>query len=886
MKLIPGIDTNETPALNQAAFSQSQFVRFMQDRNGMGLIQKLGGWTAWTNKTFPNTTELRPWEDLNGNARLAIGTTTGLYWISQNAKNTPVTITPQTFSGVSPVGLPQTATITIASPAVITVATAPLNGTPVTFTTTGALPTGLSVGTVYYVINATPTTFQVANRPNGTVVNTTGSQSGTQSVTIPIASTVSGSSTVTIYDTGTGVQTVSFANNIVTIGSSVSGGTGTPPANGGLVVFLGSSLPSGITANTGYYVINATSTTYQISSSSTSTTPVSFGTGSGTQYLSASYSSTPSNQQLIQNNYTVNIKTPISIGGLFLSGLYTITSLPDIGSYYNIYTITASSAATSTSATVTTNQTSNLPVFTTNSGLNTVTVTEFYHPYITGSTAAFLAPTIGNGVTIYGNYPVTLSTTSPTTQFTITLGSAATQSGNFVMGSNQSAQTLGYASFQYYFNVAAISSGSGYGTGGYGAGGYGSGVPLVFIPGNTVTTTDWSINNFGEILIANPQGGPIYYWSPSTLTYNAYILSTAPVANQGIFVAMPARQIVAYGSTATGIQDPLLIRWSDAGDATTWIASSNNQAGSYRIPEGSLIVGAIQGPQQALIWTDLAVWAMQYVGLPNVYGFNKLADGAGLFAKKAVGLLNGVTYWMSSQKFMMLSSNGAQVIPCPVWDKVFQNINTGTLSNGQPAFSLIRCGTNSTFGEVTWYYPSTNATYNDSYVKLNINTMQWDYGTLDRAAWTDQSVLGTPIGASSGGVIYQHELGYNNDTTAMVSSFQTGYMQLNEADNMVFVDQIWPDFKWSTSGGGTGGATSPATLYVTFYGTNYPGDTPTAYGPYTITSGTEYISTRIRNRLLSIAVSTSSDGTATNAAKDIFFRIGALRYRYQLDGKF
>jgi len=250
-----------------------------------------------------------------------------------------------------------------------------------------------------------------------------------------------------------------------------------------------------------------------------------------------------------------------------------------------------------------------------------------------------------------------------------------------------------------------------------------------------------------------------------------------------------------------------------------------------------------------------------------------------LIAKKAVGLMNGITYWMSPQKFMMLSSGGPQTIPCPVWDKVFQNINT-------TQYQLIRCATNSVFGEVTWYYPSTNATYNDSYVKFNVNTQQWDYGTLDRTAWTDQSVLGTPIGADSKGVIYQHEQGYNAGSLPMVTSFQTGYIQLNEADNLIFVDQIWPDFKWTTAGGGTGGTTTPATLYVTFYGTNYPGDTPTQYGPYTVTQSTEYISTRIRNRLLSIAVSTSPDGTSANGQLNAFFRIGAFRYRFQLDGKF
>jgi len=268
---------------------------------------------------------------------------------------------------------------------------------------------------------------------------------------------------------------------------------------------------------------------------------------------------------------------------------------------------------------------------------------------------------------------------------------------------------------------------------------------------------------------------------------------------------------------------------------------------------------------------------VQYIGAPLVYGFNKIGDGAGLIGKKAVGLMNGVTYWMSPQKFMLMASEGPVPIQCPVWDKVFQNINTSL-------YSLIRCAPNSTFGEVTWYYPSTNATYNDSYVKYNIATQQWDYGTLDRTAWIDQSVLGTPIGAASDGSIYQHELGYNAGTSPMTSSFQTGYIQLNEADSMVFIDQIWPDFKFTTAGGGTGGVTNPATVYVTFYGANYPGDTPTVYGPYTVTPSTEYISTRIRNRLLSIGVSTANASGAS--ASSIFYRIGALRYRYQLDGKF
>jgi hypothetical protein len=264
---------------------------------------------------------------------------------------------------------------------------------------------------------------------------------------------------------------------------------------------------------------------------------------------------------------------------------------------------------------------------------------------------------------------------------------------------------------------------------------------------------------------------------------------------------------------------------------------------------------------------------MQYVGAPLVFSFNKLADGVGLIGKKAAGVLGNAVYWMSPKRFNVYAGNGAQTVNCPVWDRVFQNINLDYVSE-------IRCATNSIFNEITWYYPSANSTTNDMYVKYNTDNDQWDYGELDRVAWADQSVLGMPLGATLDGYIYQHEMGYNNGSLPIVASFKTGYMQLNEADNLVFIDQIWPDFKWQT----TDGQTTSATLYITFYGTDYPGDTPTKYGPFIMTKGREYISPRIRNRLLAIEVSTSPDGITADL--NTFFRIGALRYRYQLDGKY
>jgi hypothetical protein len=330
---------------------------------------------------------------------------------------------------------------------------------------------------------------------------------------------------------------------------------------------------------------------------------------------------------------------------------------------------------------------------------------------------------------------------------------------------------------------------------------------------------------------------------------------------------MPQRQIVAWGSTFNGIQDPLLIRWCDVENYEVWAGQVINQAGSYRIPKGSRIIGAIQGPQQGLIWTDLAVWSMQYVGQPYIYQFNELGTGCGLIASKAATSIGGAVFWMGPSQFYMLAGNGVQPVLCPIWDVIFQDLDQTNLHK-------IRVAPNSQFNEVTWYYPTmSNGGEVNAYVKYNIGLNQWDFGSLSRTAWINQSVLGPPIGTTAGGIIYQHETSYNAGDQAMNSSFQTGYFALSEGDMMTYIDQFWPDAKWGTFNGSTN-----ANLQLTFYVTNYPGDTPVTYGPYTVTQATQYIVPRFRGRLVSIKVE-------SNDFKS-FWRMGAMRYRYQPDGKF
>jgi hypothetical protein len=756
LKLIPGVDTQKTPALNEVALSQTNLIRFLPDRTGMGLPQKLGGWT----KYYPNTISsavrnMKSWQDLNEIDYLALGAETNLTIIF-NGNGEAITPLQSTLNGrpafsftlgsylitdtetasytniysyvyyITPVsvggtklfgayaisnvisadqfqvtaGSPatytsaQTATITNASPAVITVTTAPANGTIVKFTTTGTLPTGITAGQGYFVKSATATTFQIALTPTGTSINTSSAGSGTHTATFP--------GQVAYFTTSIGTPTVS-------------------------VLF-------------------------------------------------------PNHGLGVNSSFSVSVAT--TVGGIPLSGVYSVTDVADA----NNFSFVAQNSATSTAS-------------------------------------------------------------------------------GFENGSD-------VRSVIYYATIPQP-AGSGYGVGGYGVGGYGSGAGITPTAGTAITATDWSLDNWGEILLANPMGGPIYYWVPNGIIQNLQIIEGGPLANTGMFVAMPQRQVIAYGSTETGSVDPLLIKWSDVENFTVWDATVTNQAGSYRIPTGSRIVGGLQANQQGLLWTDLDLWAMQYIGPPFVYGFNKIKSNCGLIARGAVANAGDATYWMSQKQFFSISGTGVESLACPVWDIIYQNLKSGNDANGHPYTDRIRCGTNAQFNEVTWFYPSAESTgENDSYVKYNTAIKQWDYGTMSRSAWIDQSVIGPPIGADpANGYIYQHETSNDADGQAMLSSFQTGYLQVNEADNLVFLDQVWPDFKW-----GQYSQTKNANVKLTFYGTDYPGDTPVQFGPYNMTQATQFLTTRIRARLISIKVSSDDVGT--------FWRLGDVRYRFQPDGRF
>jgi hypothetical protein len=816
LKIIPGVDTNKTPALNEAAVSYSNLIRFIPDRSGAGLAQKIGGWKRYISQTvsYGVIRALKSWQDLQNEDWLAIGSegTSGLQVYNATTQAAPIDITPNYLQtdflpgyvdGIYTYGISTSA----GSDNVTIVSDVTVSELDYVY-----FPTQVSVGNLklygaYKVASASAQTYVIDVGATTTIATITAVNAGLdRTVTVTFDSPNTFIIGQSIYVDG--VATSSF-NGTFTISDILPNG----------VVYTQTGVATAATSYGGTVVAEVTN----------GGSPPDFSVTANNALVTVTLAN---HGYLPGDDFEVPIST--TVGGITLSGLYSVNSVTDD------YTFTIYTNTTATSTT-------------------------------TGKE---------NGGYICQ-------------RFLVGIGTNASSGVNYVYGGDGSTT---------------------YGSGIYSSGGTGTSANT----GSQITATDWSLDNWGQILIANPVQGSIYYWSPASFaSSNATYVPNSPIYNEGVFVAMPQRQLVAYGSCDSTFQDPLLIRWSDVEDFTVWQGRANNLAGSYRIPTGSKIVGGMQAAQQGLIWTDLDLWAMQFVGYPNAYGFNKIGANAGLIGRKAMGQLGGVVYWMSQRQFFRLAGSGPEPLPCPIWDQVFQNLYPGSEDK-------IRCAPNTQFGEITWYYAAQKIPYIDSdgqfsggfadgtgevnaYVKYNILLNQWDYGyqnpntdninsrtLVARTAWIDQSVLGPPIGAATtlsvsssapGYGVFQHEgdkngntyvdgENLNGETIAIKPYFRTGYFVLSEGDQQIFIDQVWPDMKWGLTSTGL----DDAKVYITFYATNYPGDTPVQYGPYEMTQDNQYLSIRLRARLMSISLSSHDEGT--------FWRLGNIRYRFQPDGKY
>lgn len=560
----------------------------------------------------------------------------------------------------------------------------------------------------------------------------------------------------------------------------------------------------------------------------------------------------------------IELKTPVAVGGLILSGVYAIQTIISATQY----TITAASNATS-------NVTNGgaVPSFATTSGSSQVSVTLAAHGLVAGNTVVFPIATTVGGIAIQGTYTV-LSVTSASV-FVIAGSNTASSSTSGSMNS-------GNAQILYYIGLGPVSgSGTGYSFSTYSSGPYSgtgasSGSPQT---GTAITATDWTLDNWNDRLMACPANGGIYTWEPNSGFQNATIISGAPPYNSGIFVAAPRLALVAYGASVTkniGIaQDPLVYKISDINDYTFWKTNVTNtntnitsQAFESRIPTGSAIKAGMAAPNNLLLWTDLDLWAINYVNLPTIWTQTKIGANCGTISRHSVVQMSGVIYWMGRRNFHAMAGGAPQVMPCTVWDAVFQNINNNNLDK---CFAE----TVTSFNETWFFYPSSAASDGncDSYAKVNVIDGSWDYGTLPRSIGIDQSVVGDPVMATPTGLLYSHENGYNADGQPLIPVMKTGWFYLDDSEQFVTVDQFWPDFKWTTFDG----STTSAMVQITFYVADNFTETPRTYGPYSMSTATAKLDVRFRGRVFAFLITSSDVGS--------FWRLGQPKFRTMLTGR-
>ena len=392
----------------------------------------------------------------------------------------------------------------------------------------------------------------------------------------------------------------------------------------------------------------------------------------------------------------------------------------------------------------------------------------------------------------------------------------------------------------------------------------------------------WSQANFGEDLLFSPRGGALYLWQPGAGVAPAFTArgtlvsgTDVPAFINEVLVSDTSRIVICfgcndYGAYGTTPIDPLLIRWSAQESYTDWTPAATNQAGSYRLSHGSTIVGALQTRQEIVVWTDAAIYSMQYLGPPFVYGFTLLADNISIASQNAMATAAGVVYWMGIDKFYVYSGR-VETLPCSVRTYIFSDIN-------RSQFSQFFAGTNEGFSEVWWFYCSANSDVVDRYVIFNYLDRVWYYGVLGRTAWLDSPLRDFPQAATDGNIIVFHEAavdnGETNPPTAINCYVQSSDFDIGDGHNYGFVWRIIPDLTFD--GSDTTGATSdkPFVQFTVRPKQNPGANYGTALSPtvtsaqsyagtttYNVQQFTEIIYSRVRGRQMAFKVESNSIGT-------------------------
>ena len=400
----------------------------------------------------------------------------------------------------------------------------------------------------------------------------------------------------------------------------------------------------------------------------------------------------------------------------------------------------------------------------------------------------------------------------------------------------------------------------------------------------------WSQSNFGEDLFFLHRDGALYYWDASGgITTRGVLVSSLggaaqvpTVANIG-FVSDIFRFAFCFGVNAVGSStlDPMLIRWSDQEDISDWNPTATNQSGSLSLSDGTEIIQAIQARQEILIWTDAAVYGLQYLGAPEVWGATLLGSNTTIASPNAAVYSNNIAYWMGKNKFYFYDGT-VKTLPCDVRSYVFDDFNI-------EQYDQIICGSNEQFDEIWWFYCSNGVTQNDRYVVYNYVENVWYYGNLSRSAWLDSDLRVYPLAATFSNKLVSHEKGVDNNETgtpaAIAASITSSQFALDEGDRFMLVNRMLPDMTFDGSTADSPAATltlnplensgsgryNPASVG----GSSNATVTRTATAPIEAYTGEVFI--RVRGRQMSFKVESTATG--------VTWKLGAPRMDMRPDGR-
>ena len=426
--------------------------------------------------------------------------------------------------------------------------------------------------------------------------------------------------------------------------------------------------------------------------------------------------------------------------------------------------------------------------------------------------------------------------------------------------------------------------GNGWGVSFWGRLGWGSGTSVGAV---TENLRIWTHDNFGENLIINIKDGGIFYWdrSDSASTFERAVnivdlpgSNLAPTIAKKVLVSDVDRHVIAFGCDSQinpGVQDPLLIRFSDQENILDWASTVENTAGDLRIGSGSEIVTAVETRQQVLVFTDVSLHAMQFIGPPFTFGINGVSENITIAGPLAAVAVEDNVFWMGVSEFYVYGG-AVQRLPCSVRDYVFSNFN---FSQSQKVFAF----TNTAFSEVSWLYPSKDSSEIDRYVTYNYQQKIWYYGSLNRTAWVDRGVVDEPIAASTDNSLYLHEVGTDNGETSppngITAYIESSQMNLGEGDQFAFLTKIIPDITFRDS------TADQPTVTMTLETRNFPGANysnsnsglvvKTASVP--VEQFTDQIFLRLRGRSFNFKIESSALG--------VKWRLGSPRVEVRLDGR-